>query len=140
MSSVKPISKAPRPATLTWAAGIVPGGLLLSVAIAALGDDASVRLVLAGAVITAVGVAGAVGVWRMRKWGVWLSAILVGFNGLAALPGVAFADSHALRASAVAGVFVMVVGIALLFSPSARAVWRGQTRGLTTGAAEGVIR
>src|SRR5215210_974862 len=73
-----------------------------------------------GIVLGIVGLVAAVGLWMLRRWGIWLTIVVSVLNLLSAAPGVAFAPSAALQAAAAVGVAVPALIIVLVVLPSSR--------------------
>jgi hypothetical protein len=82
----------------------------------------------ASLVLALVGLFGAFGLWRVMRWGAYVSAAALAFTALLAAPGVAFAPFPALRAVAAATVILDVAGILLLFLPASRRAYAVPTR------------
>ena len=72
--------------------------------------------VLAGA----LGLTGAYGVWRLKRWGAVLSVIFLAVNALLAAPGIAFAPNLGLQVFTTATVLFDLFAIALLLIPASR--------------------
>jgi|SRR5215207_3170403 len=72
-------------------------------------------------VVGVAGPLGAAGLWRLRKWGLWLTTVVSALHILSAAPGVAFAPNAALQAAAAVGVVVPALIIVLVVGlPSSR--------------------
>ena len=89
----------------------------------ALGNLATVRaplpLMVTGlSVVAAVaGVAGAVGLWRLRGWGAIVSALVLVVSILLAAPGLPLAPNPVVRTLAAATILLDVCGMMLLALP-----------------------
>ena len=113
-----------RPPTVTVAAILMalisllglPGPLLP-------GSEGVPGVVLYGGIVLGiVGLVAAVGLWMLRRWGIWLTVVVCVLNLLSAAPGVAFAPNAALQAFAAVGVVVPALIIVLVvLAPSRRA-------------------
>ncbi|MCA1729865.1 MAG: hypothetical protein LC751_10815, partial [Actinobacteria bacterium] len=53
-----------------------------------------------------VGLVASVGLWMLKKWGLWLTIVVSVLNILSAAPGVVFASDAALKVFASVGVVV----------------------------------
>lgn len=71
----------------------------------------------------AVGLGGAYGVWRLKRWGVVLAVIFLALNALLSVPGIPFAPSLELQLSATTIFLVDLAAIFLLLIPSSRKVY-----------------
>ena len=77
-----------------------------------------------GIVLGIVGLVAAVGLWMLRRWGIWLTIVVSVLNLLSAAPGVAFAPTAALRVAATTGVLVSALIIVLVVVPASRRAFR----------------
>jgi hypothetical protein len=111
-----------RPPTVTVAAILMalisllglPGPLLP-------GSEGVPAVVLYGGIVLGiVGLVAAVGLWMLRRWGIWLTIVVSVLNLLSAAPGVAFAPNAALQAAAAVGVVVPALIIVLVVLPASR--------------------
>jgi hypothetical protein len=66
------------------------------------------------------GLAGAYGVWQLKRWGAALSVVILAVTVLLAAPGIPFAPNLALHVLAGAIVIVDMVAVFLLAMPSSR--------------------
>jgi uncharacterized membrane protein (DUF2068 family) len=87
---------------------------ILSVVIPSEGVPAWV--VYSGVVLGVVGLIGAVGLWMLKRWRLWLTIIVSVLNILSAAPGLVFAPNFTWRILAVVGVvgFASVILLAVL--------------------------
>jgi uncharacterized membrane protein (DUF2068 family) len=102
-----------RPQAVTVAAVLLALFSVLSVIstiIPAFSEGVPALVVYGGAVLGVVGLIAAYGLWRLKKWSVWLTIVLSVLNVLSAAPGIAFAPTTVLFVSAI----VTVVGFALI--------------------------
>jgi uncharacterized membrane protein (DUF2068 family) len=67
-----------------------------------------------------LGLAGAYGVWQLKRWGAALSVVILSATALLAAPGIPFAPNLALHVLAGAIVLVDIVAVFLLAMPSSR--------------------
>jgi hypothetical protein len=69
-----------------------------------------------GIVLGVAGLLGAVGLWMLRRWGLWLIIVVSVLNILSAAPGLVFAPDPTSRALATIGVvgFALVIVLAVL--------------------------
>ena len=68
----------------------------------------------------AFGLAGAYGVWRLKRWGAVMSVIFLAVNALLAAPGIAFAPNLGLDMFATTIVLCDLISIAFLAIPASR--------------------
>ena len=73
-----------------------------------------------GIVLGIVGLVAAVGLWMLRRWGIWLTIVISVLNLLSAAPGILFAPNAALQAAAAVGVAVPALIIVLVVLPTSR--------------------
>lgn len=90
--------------------------------LAAQGDQPPYAVVVLKLIIGAIGVVAAYGVFRVQRWGIILTLVLMVLNVLGSLPGVAFAPSSISRISSIGTVVVAGVVIFLLLRRDARAL------------------
>jgi uncharacterized membrane protein (DUF2068 family) len=79
--------------------------------------DGVVALVV---VLGVAGLIGAVGLWMLKRWSLWLTIIVSLLNILLAAPGLVFAPNPTLRILAAVGVVGFAVVMSLAVVPSAR--------------------
>lgn len=91
-------------------------------------DNPPFFIVILGLILATAGLVGSWGLWQNQRWARILVIVINVLGGLSALPGVAFAQTTALRLSAIVSVAVAVIIIVLL-------LWRtrGQTAEVTPG-------
>jgi len=75
---------------------------------------------------SAAGLAGAIGLWRLRKWGIWLTIIVSVLNLVDAAGGVVGAPNSALQVAATLTVVGFVLIIVLVVLPSSRHAFRSR--------------
>ena len=68
-------------------------------------------------IIGLAGIFSAYGVWKNQRWGVILTIVLRGFEGLMALPGILSTEPFAVKIPAFIFLSIAVVVIALLLWP-----------------------
>jgi hypothetical protein len=73
-----------------------------------------------GIVLGAAGIVASVGLWMLKKWGLWLTIIVNVLGALSAAPGLVGAPNAALQAAALIGVLVSALIIVLVVLPSSR--------------------
>ena len=66
------------------------------------------------------GLAGAAGLWMLRKWGAWLAVVVCVMNLVSAAPGIPFAPDAALRIAATATVLSSALIVVLVVLPASR--------------------
>ena len=79
-------------------------------------------------VVGVVGLVGAASLWRLRKWGLWLTICISVLNILSAAPGLSEAPSAALQIAATVTVLVFVFIIVLIVLSSSRRAIRSRPR------------
>jgi hypothetical protein len=82
----------------------------------------------ASLVLALVGLFGAFGIWRVKRWGALLSVAVLALTALLAAPGIMFAPIPGLRAVAAVTVILDIAGIVLLFVPASRRTHAVPTR------------
>ncbi len=83
-------------------------------------EEVPAVVIYGGIVLGIVGLVAAVGLWMLKKWGLWLSIVVSVLNLLSAAPGVVFGPNATLQAAAAVGVVVPALIIVLLVLPSSR--------------------
>ena len=104
-------------------------GLVVSIAPLHLGAEASsasgnnppFAALVVGVVLGVLGLVGSFGIWRGERWGLILTIVIRGLDGLASLAGI-FADDSTLRALAIVSVVGAAVVIFLLLRPTSESV------------------
>lgn len=71
-------------------------------------------------VLGLIGLVAAIGLWRLKRWGLVLSLIILALNIVSAAPGMFAAPNVGLRVVTAVYAMLSVVSIALLGLPSAR--------------------
>ena len=84
------------------------------------GNDIPTFVIYGSVALGAIGLVGAFGLWRVRRWGAVLSAAVLALSALLAGPGVLFAPTLLLHLLASVGVLVAVVVLTLILLPSSR--------------------
>ena len=110
-----------RPQTVTVAAillAILSLANLISPALLSEGVPAFV--IYLGVVLGIAGLLACVGLWMLKKWGIWLSVIVSVINLLSAAPGIAFAPDTTLQVAATATVVGSALIIVLVLLPTSR--------------------
>ena len=78
-------------------------------------------VIYGGVVVGVAGIIASVGLWLLKKWGLWLTIIVSVLGILSAAPGAVAAPNAGLQAAAIAGVVVSALIIVLVVIPSS---WR----------------
>lgn len=102
-----------RPTAVTIAAVLLALFSVLNLAtplIPAAPDGVPAFIVYSGVALGAIGLVAVVGLWRLKKWSIWLTIVVSVLNVLSAAPGFVFAPDPGLLAFAI----VTVVGFALI--------------------------
>jgi hypothetical protein len=112
----------PRPVPVTVAAILMGLGSLANFPLPLLPGSEGIPAVVVygGVVLGIVGLVAAVGLWRLRRRGLWLTIVVSALNLLAAAPGLTEAPNAALQAAAAAGVVVSAVSVVLVLLPASR--------------------
>ena len=76
-------------------------------------------VVYLGVVLGVLGLVGALGLWMLKRWALWLTIVVSVLNILSAAPGLAFAPTPTLKFLATIGVvgFALVILLAVLPGP-----------------------
>ena len=77
-------------------------------------QDIPAVVIYGATVLGVVGLVGVVGLWLLRKWGLWLTSIVLVFYILSWAPRLAFAPSSGAHTLGAIGVLVPAIIIALL--------------------------
>ena len=87
-------------------------------------EEVPAVVVYTSVVVGVVGLVGAAGLWRLRKWGIWLTMVVCLLNILDAAGGVVGAPNAALQVASAIGVlgFALIVGLVVL--PTSRRAFR----------------
>ena len=72
------------------------------------------------------GLLGAAGLWRLRKWGLWLTTVVSALHILSAAPGLSEAPNASLQIAATVTVLVFAFIIVLVVLPSSRRAIRSR--------------
>ena len=76
----------------------------------------------------AAGLLGAIGLWMLRKWGIWLTVIVSVLNVVDAAGGIVGAPNTALQVAATITVVGFVLILVLVVLPSSRRAFRSYPR------------
>jgi hypothetical protein len=110
-----------RPVAVTVAAVLCALNALANIVpFGAGGDQIPTFVIYASIALGAIGLVGAFGLWRVRRWGALLSAAVLVLTALLAAPGILFAPTLVLHLLASVGVLIAVVVLTLIFLPSPR--------------------
>ncbi len=85
------------------------------------GDNPPFAVLVVGVVFGVLGLVGSFGIWRGERWGLILTIVIRGLDGLASLAGV-FAGDTTLRLLAILSVVGAAVVIFLLLRPTRESV------------------
>jgi uncharacterized membrane protein (DUF2068 family) len=66
------------------------------------------------------GLAGAAGLWMLRKWGAWLAVAVCALNLVSAAPGIPFAPDATLRVAATVTILFSALIVVLVVLPASR--------------------
>jgi hypothetical protein len=119
MQQTASVSTDRRPLALTAAAVLCVLNSLVALA-TLLAPGIPAPVVAAGVVVAIIGLAGAYGVWQLRRWGAIVSLVVLAINALLAAPGIPFAPNLGMHAVAGATVIIDLAAIALLVVPASR--------------------
>lgn len=72
------------------------------------------------AVVAVLGLVGAYGIWRLKRWGAVLSVVFLAVNSLLAAPGIPFAPNVGLQLFATLTAVCDLAAIAFLVLPDSR--------------------
>jgi hypothetical protein len=81
-------------------------------------------VIILGVILGIVGIAAAVGLWQMRKWGMILTVVVSALNLLSAAPGIAFGPNVGIKILAAVGTLVPALIIVLVLLPESRRAYR----------------
>jgi uncharacterized membrane protein (UPF0136 family) len=85
------------------------------------GDDkVPTFIIVLGVILGLVGIAAAIGLWQLRRWGLILTIVVSALNLLSAAPGVAFGPGTGIKILAGISVVLPAVIIVLALLPDAR--------------------
>ena len=77
-------------------------------------------VIYSGIVLGTVGIVGAVGLWMLRTWGLWLTIVVGVLNILFNVPGLVMVPSAGLKALISIQTIGFVLAIVLVVLPSSR--------------------
>src|SRR5918911_1688114 len=83
-------------------------------------EETPMFVIYSGIVLGIVGIVAAVGLWMLKRWGFWLTTVVLVVNILFNLSGVFMVQSGALRATIAVQTVGFVLTIVLAVLPSAR--------------------
>jgi uncharacterized membrane protein (DUF2068 family) len=83
-------------------------------------EGVSTFVVYSGVALGVAGLLGAVGLWMLKRWALWLTIVVSVLNILAAAPGLVFAPDPTSRGLATIGVVGFAVVILLAVLPNSR--------------------
>jgi hypothetical protein len=109
-----------RPQTATVAAVVLAVFSLANFISPLLPSDGVPEFVIYLGVVLGIAGLAAAGLWRLRKWSLWLTVIVSVVNLLSAAPGLAFAPNAALRVAATITVVGSGIIIVLVVLPASR--------------------
>ncbi len=81
-------------------------------------------VIYTGIMLGIVGIVAAIGLWMLKKWGLWLTIVVSVLNLLSAAPGLAVAASAEAQSLAAVGLVVPALIIVLVVFPSSRRAFR----------------
>jgi hypothetical protein len=87
-------------------------------------DQVPTFVIILGVVLGIVGIAAAVGLWQLRKWGMILTVVVSALNLLSAAPGIAFGPNTGIKILAGIGTVVPALIIVLVVLPESRRAYR----------------
>ncbi len=93
---------------------------LISTLVPAFSNGVPAVVVYGGAVLGLVGLVAAYGLWKLKRWSVWLAIILSVLNVLSAAPGIAFAPTTVLFVAALVTVVGYALVVVLVVMPASR--------------------
>ena len=109
-----------RPSSVAVAAVLLVIISLANVVFTFLPSEGVPAVVYGGLVLGVLGLAGAGGLWALKRWAVWLAILVCALNILSSAPGIAFAPTPLFRFLATVGVVVPAVIILLVVLPISR--------------------
>ncbi len=110
-----------RPLTVTIAAVLLALSSVLNLAFPLFPTEGIPAFVVySGVALGVIGLVAVAGLWRLKKWSIWLTIIASVLNILAAAPGIAFAPNGALQAAATVTVIVYALIVVLVVLPASR--------------------
>ena len=129
MASLSAPAPAVRPLPVTLAVALSMLLILGNLASPALpqgsGDErVPMAVIVLGVALGPVGIAAAVGLSLLRRWGMLLTLVVTALNLLASAPGVAFGPAPWIQVLAAVAVVACLAIIALVLLPEARRAYR----------------
>ena len=129
MSSLALAASRSRPIAVTLAVALsvllVLGNLAGPLLPSGSGDSAvPAFIIILGVILGVIGVAAAVALWQLRRWGMILTIIISVVNLLSAAPGVLAGPNTGIKILAGVSVLVSAAVIVLALLPEARRAYR----------------
>lgn len=129
MASLRASAPSARPMPITVAVALsvllILGNLAAPAFPQGSGDDkVPTFIIVTGVFLGLVGIAAAVGLWQLRRWGMILTIVVSAVNLLSAAPGIAFGPNAVLKVLATLTVLVSIAIIVLVVRPEARRAYR----------------
>jgi hypothetical protein len=81
-------------------------------------------VIILGVVLGVIGIAAAIGLWQLRRWGMILTVVISVLNLLSSAPGVVAGPDTGIKILAGASVLVSAAVIVLALLPEARRAYR----------------
>jgi uncharacterized membrane protein (DUF2068 family) len=89
-------------------------------------------LIYASGLAALAGLVGAFGLWRLKRWGAPVSAVVLAVTALLAAPGIVFAPVLPLQVVAALTVLLDIAGMVLIFHPASRRTTRATKSAVPT--------
>jgi uncharacterized membrane protein (DUF2068 family) len=83
-------------------------------------EDVPALVVYSGVVLGVAGLVAAAGLWRLKRWSMWLAIVVCALGILSAAPGLTEAPTALLRVLATVGVVGSALIILLVVLPNSR--------------------
>ena len=87
-------------------------------------EQVPIVVIVLGVALGLVGIAAAVGLWLLRRWGMLLTLVVTALNLPASAPGVAFGPAPWIQVLAAVAVLACIAIIVLVLLPEARRAYR----------------
>lgn len=119
----------------------LPATLVASIAIVVVNSIGNAATILgpvprpvayASVALALVGLAGAFGLWQLKRWGAFTTAGALVVTAVLAAPGIGFASAAPLQVIATVTVLLDLAGLALLFKPASRRAYGSHSAAVTT--------
>lgn len=129
MASLSVPSARVRPVAVTVAvilsALLILGNLVAPALPSGSGDDkVPAFIIVLGVVLGVIGIAAAIGLWMLRKWGMILTVVITALNLLSSAPGVAAGPNTGIKILAGVSVLISAAIIVLVLLPESRRAYR----------------